>query len=70
MLGFARESEEALNTLSLKPLAAVGARAQIHVVIVADSPVNAPVLSSTSVVPTGACRASAHMRRRAARAKP
>jgi len=37
VVGFARESEEALNTWAHKLLTAVGARAQIYVVIVADS---------------------------------
>ncbi|HTJ25314.1 MAG TPA: hypothetical protein VMA36_04025 [Candidatus Limnocylindria bacterium] len=37
VLGFARESENALNTWAHKLLTAVGARAQIYVVIVADS---------------------------------
>jgi hypothetical protein len=37
VLGFARESEEALDAWAHKLLAAVGARAQIYLVIVADS---------------------------------
>ena len=37
VLGFARESEDALGVWARKLLAAVGSRAQIYVVIVADS---------------------------------